>query len=247
MSNPEDITARLRDVLRLAREPVGVRFIPSTEASTTLTAPYDGTTKTRYCQALMRASQGEKVLITKENITCPASAAAFGLLPLPEKLATGQMLHNMGLFATPAAGQAAMNGMTRLKQGEYQAVILSPLGGSEVEPDVVLVESKPEHLMWMALAGIFKTGERLHFNTAVFQATCVDATVIPFVTGRMNASLGCYGCRDATNIGDEECLIGVPYGHLAALVQNLEELARKAMVKARSKEAYRSFSRGDNA
>lgn len=118
----------------------------------------------------------------------------------------------------------------------------SPLSEIEVEPDVVLVESKPEHLMWMALAGIYKTGERLHFNTAVFQATCVDSTVIPFVTGKLNASLGCYGCRDATNIGDEECLIGVPYGQLSEIIQNLEELARKAMVKARSKEAYHLFA-----
>jgi uncharacterized protein (DUF169 family) len=64
----------------------------------------------------------------------------------------------------------------------------------------------------------------------------------------LNASLGCYGCRDATNIEDDECLIGIPYGQLAELVQNLEELAKKAMVKARSKEAYHSFAGcGENA
>lgn len=41
---------------------------------------------------------GKKVLITAENISCPASAAAFGLKPLPEMLAPGKMLFNMGLF-----------------------------------------------------------------------------------------------------------------------------------------------------
>ena len=34
-----------------------------------------------------------------------------------------------------------------------------------------------------------RTGERLHISTVAFQATCVDYTVIPFVTGKLNAIL----------------------------------------------------------
>lgn len=60
-----------------------------------------------------------------------------------------------------------MEGMTRLNSGEYNAVILSPLGEMEVEPDVVVIESKPEHLMWLSLAFIYETGERLHYDSAV--------------------------------------------------------------------------------
>lgn len=80
------------------------------------------------------------------------------------------------------------------------------------------------------------------FSSAVFQATCVDATVIPLVKDTINSSLGCYGCRDATNIEDSECLIGLPYGKLEEVIGNLEKLSEKAMKKARSKEAFHSFS-----
>lgn len=231
---------KLKTILHVEREPVGVKFIKKDDLPK-LNEHYDSQTKSRYCQALMRAGKGEKIMITAENIACPASAAAFGLKPLPEMLSSGQMLYNMGLFATPEAGAKAMAKMTRLNPGEYSAVILSPLATMEVEPDVVVIESKPEHLMWLALASIYETGERLEFNSAIFQATCVDSTVIPFISGRLNSTLGCYGCREATDVSDEENLMGIPYKELGSIVDNLEKLAAKPMKRVRSKEAFHVF------
>lgn len=241
MKNLIEMSAKLKNILNLEREPVGVKFIKDSDKAI-FKNDYDGNTKTRYCQALMRAGNGESIMITSENISCPASAAAFGLKPLPEILSSGKMLLNMGLFETLEAGKKAMEGMTRLNYGDYSAVILSPLDKMEIEPDVVVIESTPEHLMWLSLASIYETGERLHFDSALFQATCVDSTVIPFVTQKLNSTLGCYGCREATNIKDEENLIGIPYSKLSDILKNLEQLAEKPMKKARSKDAFNSFS-----
>ena len=241
VTDMSSLADKLKEVLSTKREPVGVKFLSEQELGK-LKATYDRETKTRYCQALMRASQGEKTIISAENISCPASAAAFGLKPLTEMLSSGKMLYGMGLFSTPEAGKKAMEGMTRLEQGAYQAVLVSPLVDMEVHPDVIVVESEPEHLMWVALASIYKTGQRLEFSSAIFQATCVDCTVLPFVTKRVNASLGCYGCRDATNMQESECLIGIPSEMIDEVVENLESLSQKALPKARGKEAYHSFS-----
>jgi len=234
------LASQLKQILGLEREPVGVSFMK--ELPLGGMPGFDTDTKTRYCQALMRAGQGEQIVISASNISCPASAAAFGLKPLPDKLANGEMLLMMGLFASPEAGKKAMEGMTRLPMDEYRYVTLSPLTKMNSAPDVVVFESVPEHLMWLALASIYETGERLQFDTAIFQATCVDSTVIPFVSGKMNASLGCYGCREATNIEDSESLLGLPFDQLAALLDSLHKLADKPMIKARSKSAYQSFS-----
>lgn len=241
MINLNEISTQMKDILNLKREPVGVKFVKASE-NIEFKEMYDRTTKTRYCQALMRAGNGEKIIITSENISCPASAAAFGLKPLPDMLSSGHMLVNMGLFATVEAGKKAMDGMTRLNQGEYSRVILSPLKDMEIEPDVVVIESKPEHLMWLSLAYIYETGERIHTNSAIFQATCVDSTVIPFVTNEINFSLGCYGCRESTNIEGSENLIGIPFNKLQVVINNLEKLSLKPMKKARAKEAFHSFS-----
>lgn len=237
----KELSLKLKEVLKLEREPVGVKFVKEKEEMDYINH-YDEKTKSRYCQALMRAGNGEKIKLTADNIACPASAAAFGLKPLPEMLSSGQMLYNMGLFATLKAGAKAMEGMTRLEQGKFSSVILSPLGDMEIEPDVVVFESKPEHLMWLSLASIYETGERLQFNSAIFQATCVDSTVIPFTTGELNSTLGCYGCRESTDVKEEENLLGIPFSQLKNIVNNLEKLADKPMKKARAKDAFHSFS-----
>lgn len=241
MDDMMKMSKRIKSILNMEREPVGVKFIKKDDLSK-LKGQYDSSTKMRYCQALMRAGKGEKIMITADNIACPASAAAFGLKPLPEMLSSGQMLYSMGLFATPEAGAKAMSGMTRLPQGEYSALILCPLETMEAEPDVVVIESKPERLMWLSLASIFETGERLESNSAIFQATCVDSTVIPFKSGKLNSTLGCYGCREATDITEEENLIGIPYENLSKITENLEKLSLKPMIRARAKEAFHAFS-----
>lgn len=65
----------------------------------------------------------------------------------------------------------------------------------------------------------------------MFQATCVDSTMIPFVTGKLNSSLGCYGCRESTDALDEEDLIGIPYPNMEKITLNLQELAAKPTKK----------------
>jgi uncharacterized protein (DUF169 family) len=152
------------------------------------------------------------------------------------------MLVNMGIFGSLEAGKKAMETMTRIPMGTYKYIKLQPLNRMDSSPDVVVIESVPEHLMWLALASIYETGERLHFNTAVFQAACVDSTIIPLLSGKMNVSLSCYGCREATNIEESECLLGLPYNQLESLTNNLERMSTKPIVKARSKGAYHSLT-----
>jgi len=245
VKNVVEISEKLKKILDLERDSVAVKFIDG-DFGKIEEKEYDSTTKTRYCQALMRAGKGEKIMITEENITCPASAAAFGLKKLPEKLLKGDMLYKMGLFKTKSAGKKAMDSMTRLKENKYSAVILAPLAEADWDPDVVVIESKPEHLMWLSLASIYKSGERLKFDSAIFQATCVDSTVIPFVENRLNSTLGCYGCREATDIQREENLLGIPYSKLKEITENLEELGSGAMQRARSKSVFEAFNKEIN-
>ncbi|MFN2340024.1 MAG: DUF169 domain-containing protein [Halanaerobium sp.] len=236
-----DISEKLENILGLERKAAAVKFIDDDFEEVELDN-YDSETKTRYCQALMRAGKGEKIMITENNISCPASAAAFGLKKLPEKLKKGDMLYKMGLFKTKEAGENAMRSMTRLKGNEYSAVLLAPLAEANWEPDVVVLESKPEHLMWLSLASIYESGERLKFDSAIFQATCVDSTVIPFVEGRLNSTLGCYGCREATDIQRDENLLGIPYSKLEEITENLEEISEGAMQRARAKNVFAAFN-----
>lgn len=194
----------------------------------------------RYCQALMKARRGEHVLLNKEGISCPAAASAFGFKPLPDGLKNGRGLIGFGITKEEITGKEMFKGMTVLEQGKLDAIYLFPLETAAIEPDVVVVEDQVEKLMWFALAYLnAKGGKRVESSTAILQATCVDATLIPYKENKMNLSFGCYGCRDATDIGPDETVIGFPFADFEKIAEYIEYLSEKAIPNSRSKKALK--------
>lgn len=101
--------------------------------------------------------------------------------------------------------------------------------------------------MWLTLADLnVACGERRRGDTAVLQATCVDATIIPFLEQRLNFSLGCYGCREATDLGLHESVLGFPGARLGLLLAALECLANKAVGRSRAKAVFQNFNKKEN-
>ena len=237
--NPAVNSPKLMDILSLDKPPLGVRFV---KAGDTDDGTWRAEKRLRFCQALMLAIKGEKVKLTPENITCPASAAAFGFKPLNEKLLNGEMMFTMGLFGNPQAAAKTTGLMPRLEQGSLSAVLVARLAAFDTMPDVVVVEATPEKLRWIALADIFDAGGRHAIETGVFQATCIDSAVMPFVRQKLNFCLGCYGCRDATDIEHAETVLGFPAASLDRIAAALEKLSQKAMPRSRNKTAFRALT-----
>jgi uncharacterized protein (DUF169 family) len=232
---------KVKQILGLTSSLVGVKFI-ITEAE--IPSEIEKLSGYRYCQALMKARHGEHVLLDAVGIACPAAAAAFGFKQLPEGLKTGKGLVGFGIVNEESIGKTMFEGMTTLPQGKLKALYLFPLETAVVEPDIVVVEDETEKLMWFALANLNVTGgKRVESSTAILQATCVDATLIPFVKQNFNMSMGCYGCRDATDIGPNETVLGFPFKDFEPLVRNLEFLNQKAIPNSRAKNALALLQR----
>jgi len=237
MSDYRRAATVLKDVVGLKHEPIAVKFFENKVQLDGFETP----SERRYCQILMGAREGKKCLITADNIACPAAGWALGFKEPPATLSSGEMPAKMGVFGSPQAVKNTLNSMLRLPMGKFKMVACCPLGEAPFEPDVVVLESDVEHLMWVALARLFETGGRLPLDTAILQATCVDATIIPFVYQRLNASLGCYGCREATNLADSECVLGFPVKDLEKIVTSLEKLNEKAIPRVRGKTVYKAL------
>lgn len=233
----------LKHLLKLKWSPIGVKLVKNAEDIDQI--PEQEARRLRYCQLLMQAKKGKSGTLTQKNIACPAAAAAFGLLPLPEKIRSGQMLETLGLFASRKAAATTMAQMPRIEPGRIKAIAAAPLEEAKFTPDVIIIEDQPEKIMWINLATLQETGGRCAFSSAVFQAACVDATVIPYLTKEVNVSLGCYGCRDATDFAEDECLVGIPIERLSNILESIEALSKKAMVEAREKRTYRQFVKSD--
>jgi len=227
----------LTNILGLSYEPIAVKFL---ERKVSLDG-FEIPSERRYCQVLMGAREGKKLLLLGDNISCPAAAWALGFKEPPPKLTSGEMPYAMGIFGSPKAVQNTFATMPRLEMGKYQMVACCPLGEAPFEPDVVVLESAVEHLMWVALANVFETGGRLEFSTAILQATCVDGTVVPFLTQKIHASLGCYGCREATNMAENECVLGFPIKDLDNIVNSLQKLNERAIPRVRGKTIYKAL------
>jgi uncharacterized protein (DUF169 family) len=205
-------------------------------------AGWEAVERHRYCQALMKARAGECVILESEELACPAAARAFGFKPLPPALQTGKGLVGFGIVAKPESGAAMFDGMSCLEPGTVARLALCPLAEAPALPDVVVVEGPPEQLMWLLLAEVnLRGGERLTGSTAVLQATCVDATVIPHLEQRLNFTMGCYGCREATDMAPAETVVGFPGSRLMQLVDSLAFLGVKAIPRSRAKHAHEAL------
>ncbi|MBP6871458.1 MAG: DUF169 domain-containing protein [Bacteroidales bacterium] len=225
----------IKQILGLNSSLVGVRFLFLEEE---IPVKVEKLTGHRYCQALMKARHGEYVLLDAEGISCPAAAAAFGFKPLPEGLKTGKGLVGFGIVNEEATGRKMFERMTTLPHGKLKALYLFPMETALIEPDIVVVEDETEKLMWFALAKLNVTGgQRVESSTAILQATCVDATLIPYVEQKFNMSMGCYGCRDATDICPNETVLGFPFKDFEAIASSLEFLNQKAIPNSRGKNA----------
>ena len=89
----------MKEVLGLKCEPIAVKFL-------TEKTPLDGfeiPSERRYCQVLMGAREGRKLLLTGDNVSCPAAAWALGFKEPPAKLSSGEMPAGMGIFGSPAS------------------------------------------------------------------------------------------------------------------------------------------------
>lgn len=229
----KSLAEKLKEILKMENEAVGIKFLNDNS----LASGYDQTKKYTFCQFIMRAREGNKLLATSQNIACANGGSALGFMPVPDKLINGEFLEQLGTFQKEGA-KKTMEDMPRFEQNQYTGIALAPLSKLDFEPDVIVLESLPEQFMWLSLASIYKKGGRINFTSSISNGTCVDITVVPWIKQQLNVSLGCYGCRNATNIPDENLLAGFPGKQLEELVESLEKISTKAMPRTREKKAY---------
>lgn len=234
-------TLLLKNSLSLSYSPIGVKFIYNEEDKSKAT--FEILSKHRYCQALMKARQGKHVYLGPEDISCPAASAAFGFKPLPEGLKNGKGLKEFGIVSDEKTGKKMFELMPTIDKDKLKGIYLFPLEESYLAPDIVIIEDEVEKLMWIALAQLnIDGGQRIKTSTSVLQATCVDVTIIPYLEQKLNMSFGCYGCRDATDIGPNESVLGFPFKDFGKIIDNVTYLSKKAIVNSRSKKAYSTLS-----
>jgi uncharacterized protein (DUF169 family)/NAD-dependent dihydropyrimidine dehydrogenase PreA subunit len=223
---------KLEQILHLRWKPVAISLIPVSAPLPPVPQPRS---KLRFCQSLMAARRGKSLLMPANCHACPDGTTTLGLTEMPPKLASGELYLLFGKLASLEAARRMIAERPHLAPRSIQATLVTPLVEAVYPPDVVAVIAQPEQMMWLCMAASFYTGQRFDFKVSGYNAQCVETTLIPYTSGKINMSLGCYGCRASSDVGDDLLFMGIPIAELPGIVRGLEALEKKAIPDSRAK------------
>ncbi|WP_165060544.1 DUF169 domain-containing protein [Adlercreutzia sp. ZJ154] len=218
--------------LGLRWQPVAVSLIEKDELLPDVPMP---TENLRFCQAMMAARRGASILMPPFRHSCPDGTSIFGMTGVPEKLATGEiyvLFHK--LVNAEAAAQMVAERPT-LPPHSRRATYVAPLAKTLRKPEVVVFTGTPEQMMWLCMSMSYYTGHRFDFHASGYNSMCVEAVLYPMMEDQPNITFGCYGCRAASDIGEDMMFMGVPTSAMPTVVRGLTELAKKAIPDSRNK------------
>ncbi len=218
--------------LGLRWQPVAVSLIDAEEQLPDAPMPVENL---RFCQAMMAARRGASILMPPHLHSCPDGTSIFGMTGVPEKLATGEIyvLFHKVVNAEAAAKMVAERPVFPPKS--KRATYVAPLAKTVRDPEVVVFTGTPEQMMWLSMSMSYYTGHRHDFHASGFNSMCVEAVLLPLDNDEPNITFGCYGCRAATDIGEDMMFMGVPTDRLETIAKGAAELAKKAIPDSRNK------------
>lgn len=222
----------IMESLGMRWQPVAVSLIGADEPLPDAPVPSENL---RFCQAMMAARRGASILQPPHRHSCPDGTSIFGMTGVPEKLATGEIyvLFHKVVDAEAAARMVAER--PTLPPKSRRATYVAPLAKTVREPEVVVFTGTPEQMMWLCMSMSYYDGHRFDFAASGFNSMCVEVVLLPLDKDEPNITFGCYGCRAATDIGEDMMFMGVPTNRLETIAKGAAELAKKAIPDSRNK------------
>ena len=222
----------LKSILGLRWEPVAISLVPAGAPLPDVPIP---TERLRYCQSLMAARRGVSLMMPANRHACPDGTSILGLTEMPAKLASGELYILFHKLDSIEAAKRMVHERPCLKPRSIDATVVTPLAQAVCEPEVIAIALQPEQAMWLLMSSSYYTGHRHELHASGYNAQCVETTLLPRETGKINVSFGCYGCRASSDIGDDLMFVGIPAVLMPDIISGLEELGKKAIPQSRAK------------
>lgn len=222
----------LKEVLGLRWEPVAISLIPAGDPLPDVPIPEE---RLRYCQSLMAARRGRSLMMPANRHACPDGTSILGLTAMPAKLASGELYLLFHKLDNIEAAQRMVGERPCLEARTIDATVVTPLARAAVTPQVIAVIAQPEQIMWLLMGSSYYSGHRHELHASGYNAQCVETTLLPYTTGKLNVSLGCYGCRASSDVGDDLMFVGIPLAQMDTVIAGLKELDKKAIRQSRAK------------
>lgn len=218
----QDLVESLECVLGITRRPVGVKLYFDQESYDALAWP-EGDPHLAYCCIVEKATRGQIIKSTMKESCCDGGTTALFTEHSTERIESGMEYFSYNLYQTPAAARRVREGVPGLyrTQAPTYGIAAAPLDLFEAAPDVVIFMVNPYQAMRLQQGNVYHQGGRLQITGASMQALCVEATVEPYLSGRLNSTPLCPSTRFLAKWKDEEMAVGIPYEQFIQTAQGV--------------------------
>ena len=207
----------MKDLLALEGSPVAITYSM---------APVGGGLDGRFaaCQALTAAAEGAVINLSKDNAGCPGGIWHLGLVPRPsgdhDKVLKDFLVNGEKLFSSVAAFHRCMAMTSPPPEGLASYVVMSPLEGAQIMPDLVVVLCNPEQACRLVTLATYQSGRPPRVEMA--GSTCHMVVAYPIVTGELNVSLMDYTERKSQKRRPDQLFVTIPYHLMPGLVWSID-------------------------
>ncbi|HTX61677.1 MAG TPA: DUF169 domain-containing protein [Methanobacterium sp.] len=227
MNKNQKLCFELRDILRLERDPVAIKW--SVKEPRNITREKG---KSRFCTKLDKAMHGEIFYATEEEEECMGGLRYSGLKnprEFPKNVQSGAFLVPAGVYKSIPAVQRSWRNNPAVEPEIFKAVIFAPLEKAEFDADVIFIVCNSEQAMLILHANAYDSGS--HGLGADSGPICSSMAAAPYLTGKVTYGFGDIGSRRNMEIKPEEVMISIPFTDLERIITNLEEMKTKTFFR----------------
>lgn len=218
----KELVEDLDCTLNLNRKPVGIKLCFTEEEYSGIKWD-EPRVPLAYCVVVEKATRGRKFKVRLEHLNCDGGTTALYLEPSNNNIESGAEYFSYNLYQTQAAARRVRDGVPGLYRtgSKVFGVAVGPLEEFEITPDVVILMVNPYQTMRIQQGSLYHEGGRLETSGASMQALCAEATVQPYLTGKLNTSPLCPSTRFLAKWKDEEMAVGIPYEKFKSMVEGV--------------------------
>jgi uncharacterized protein (DUF169 family) len=222
-----ELGEELKKILKLEREPVAIKWLSRPPRNV---PKEEG--KSRFCQKLEKAMNGETFYSTSDEEECMGGMRYSGLKDpreFPKNMQTGSFLVGGGVFKNMPSVRRAWKRNLAMEPELFEAVEFAPLTESEFDPDVVFIVCNAKQGMELLHANAYDAGAES--RGADMGPICSSMAAVPYLTGQLTYGFGEIGARNNMNLKDNDVMVSIPASELGRIVSNLQEMKTKTFFK----------------
>ncbi len=159
-TTPAAVNEEIEKFVRPQTFPLGIRMTkPGERLPEKMRRPSaDMGIKVAICQTFSIARRyGWALAIGRDDLSCPLAKTAFGFEQVLPYYAEGNLACGM-YTATAEAGARTEAEVPKFAFGEYERILVAPLGRATFEPHVVLVYANAAQVMRLVAAALYQRG-----------------------------------------------------------------------------------------